>query len=268
MKTAGARAVVTGASSGIGKATALALARRGAHLALAARSADALERTADACRELGVSAVAIPTDVSDREACERLAREAAEAIGPIDIVVNNAGFAIFDTIAEARAEDVEAMIRTNYLGAFYCTRAFLPSMIERRSGSIVNVGSIAGLMGYERMGAYCASKFAMTGFTEALRNETKRFGIEVSLVCPGTTDTPFFEIAERGRMPGASRLLLAISPERVAGSIVRAIESGGRYRRIVPFTASVYIRFKELFPRSAHAMMRGVSRVIEGRRSR
>jgi len=135
-------------------------------------------------------------------------------------------------------------------------------MIERRSGSIVNVASIAGLMGYAGMGGYCATKFAIVGFTEALRDEVIGRGVRVSLVCPGTTDTSFFVKAERGKMPGASRLILAIKPERVAKAI-RAAAEDGRYRRILPLAAALYMRLKELSPRTAHFFMRRVSALLE-----
>jgi len=132
-------------------------------------------------------------------------------------------------------------------------------MLARGHGTIVNVASIAGIMGYARMGGYCATKFAIIGFTEALRDEVLGRGVRVALVCPGTTNTDFFVKAERGKMPGASRLILAVSPERVARAICAAAEDG-RYRRIVPFAAAAYMRFKELLPRTAHFFMRVVSR--------
>jgi len=128
--------------------------------------------------------------------------------------------------------------------------------------SIVNVSSIAGIMGYARMGGYCATKFAIIGFSEALRDEVLGRGVRVALVCPGTTDTEFFVKAERGKMPGASRLILAVKPERVARAIAAAAEDG-KYRRILPPFAALYMRLKELFPRLAHFLMRRVSALME-----
>ncbi|HEY0590889.1 MAG TPA: SDR family NAD(P)-dependent oxidoreductase, partial [Thermoanaerobaculia bacterium] len=194
--------------------------------------------------------------------CVRLAAAARARFGPVDVLVNNAGFAIFDSVAEAKPDDVERMMATNYLGAVWCIQAVLPSMLERGAGVIVNVGSIAGLMGYARMGAYCASKFAITGMTEALRAEVEDRGVAVSLVAPATTETDFFVTAERGKMPGASRMILAIPPERVARAIVRAIETGRR-RTILPFAAAFFLRFKEILPGPAHFLMSRVSRRIE-----
>ncbi len=236
------------------------LARRGANLVLAARRAETLERVAADCRASGVECRVVPTDVRRHEECVRL----IESAGTVDILVNNAGFAIFDAIESANPAELEDMMQTNYFGAVYCTQAVLPSMLARRFGTIVNVASICGIMGYARMGGYCATKFAMIGFTEALRDEVLGRGVRVAMVCPGTTDTEFFLKAERGKMPAASRLLLAVKPERVARAVCDAAEDG-RYRRILPVMAKAYMRFKELMPRAAHLLMRQVSGMLEKR---
>src|SRR5687768_12215715 len=118
------------------------------------------------------------------------------------------------------------MMDTNYFGTVNCTQAVLPQMLARGEGTIVNVASIAGIMGYARMGGYCATKFAIIGMTEALRDEVMDKGVRVALVCPGTTETEFFVKAERGKMPGASRLILASPAERVARAICDAAEDG------------------------------------------
>ena len=254
----GKTVVITGASSGIGRATALEFARRGANLVIGARRGELLEEVAQRCRELGVSCTAVVTDVSKRVECERLIDRA----GNVDILVNNAGFATYDSVAEARPEDLESMMQTNFFGAVWCTQAALPGMVARGDGSVVNVASITGLMGYARMGGYCATKFAMIGSTEALRDEVMGRGVRVAMVCPATTDTEFFVKAERGKMPAASRLILSMKSERVARAICDSAEDG-RYRRILPFTAALFIRLKEMFPRFAHVLMRRVSRLLE-----
>ena len=207
-----------------------------------------------------MNATAIGTDVTKRADCVALIAKA----GNVDVLVNNAGFATFDTIESAQAEDFEAMMNTNYLGTVHCTQAVLPQMLTRQRGAIVIVSSIAGLMGYARMGGYCATKFALVGFAEALRDEVMSRGLQVALVCPGTTDTEFFVKAERGKIPGASRLIITLSPERVARAICDSAEDG-RYRRIVPFGAAAFMRLKEFFPRLAHALFRRVSSVMERR---
>ena len=260
MKIKGKTVVITGASSGIGRAAAIEFARRGANVVLAARRTAQLDEAAVACRRFGVTAIAIGTDVTKRADCVALIAKA----GNVDVLVNNAGFATFDTIESAKPEDFEAMMNTNYLGTVHCTQAVLPQMLTRRHGAIVIVSSIAGLMGYAGMGAYCATKFALVGFAEALRDEVMGRGLQVALVCPGTTDTDFFVKAERGKIPGASRLIPTLSPERVARAICDSAVDG-RYRRIVPFGSAAFMRLKEFFPRLAHALFRRVSSVMERR---
>ena len=260
MDLKGKRVVVTGASSGIGRATAIECARRGANVVVAARRAERLEETAGECRKLGVNADVAVTDVRDPSQCTRLINVA----GQVDVLVNIAGFAIFDPVATAKLDELRDMMETNYFGAVHCIQAVLPQMLERRSGTIVNVASIAGLMGYAGMAGYCATKFALVGFTEALRDEVIKRGVRVALVCPATTDTEFFVKAERGKMPAASRLMLAISAERVARAICNSAEKGS-YRRTLPLLASMFLRFKEVSPRLAHAVFRVVSRGLEPR---
>jgi short-subunit dehydrogenase len=258
MELRGKTVVITGASSGIGAATALECARRGANLVIAARRAERLENVAQKCRANGVQCTVVVADVTRREDCERI----VAAVPRVDILVNNAGFAIFDAIEEADPGDLESMMQTNYFGTLWCTQAVLPQMLARGEGTIVNVSSIAGIMGYARMGGYCATKFAMIGMTEALRDEVAGRGVRVAMVCPGTTETEFFVKAQRGKIPKASRLLLAVPPERVARAIAAAAEDG-RYRRILPFGALLFLRMKELFPRVAHFLMRRVSALLE-----
>lgn len=260
MELRGKNIVITGASSGIGRATALEMARRGANVVLAARRADRLEEVAAACRALGAKATSVATDVTKRDDCRRL----IEAAGTVDVLINNAGFAVFDPIASADASVLHEMMDTNYFGAVHCTQAVLPQMLARKGGTIINVASITGLMGFARMGGYCATKFAVVGFTEALRAEVTREGVRVALVCPGTTDTEFFDRAEAAKMPGASKLMPAVKPERVARAVCNAAEDG-RYRRILPGLARVYMRFKEFAPATAHFLFRHTSKLLERR---
>jgi short-subunit dehydrogenase len=262
MDPKGRTAIVTGASSGIGATTAIALARAGCRVAVAARRQDRIDEIAKTCREAGVEAIAVRTDVTIREDCFELVRRTTAELGPPDILVNNAGFAVFDTIADANPDDIRSMLDTNYLGAVNCTQAVLPAMLERRQGTIVNVASIVGIMGFAGMGAYCATKFALVGFSEALRSEVIARGVRVSLVCPGTTDTEFFDTALREKSPAAERLILAVPPERVTRAVMRAVR-GGSARIIVPWPAAIYMRFKEIMPGPAHFFMRKVSELLD-----
>lgn len=252
--------VITGASSGIGRATALEMARRGANVVLAARRGERLEEVAAECRRHGVTALSVATDVTSPEDCRRL----IDSAGTVDVLVNNAGFALFAAAAEADVDGLREMMDTNYFGTVHCTQAVLPRMLARGEGTIVNVASIAGLMGFARMSGYCATKFALVGYTEALRTEVIGSGVKVALVCPGTTDTEFFVKAEKGKMPGASRLMPAVAAERVARAVCDAAEDG-RYRRILPLLAATYMRMKEVFPRFAHALFRRASALLERR---
>jgi len=258
MSLRGKNVVITGASSGIGRATAIEMARRGADVVLGARRRELLDEVAAACRAHGVNATAIVADVTKPDDCARL------CAGNVDVLVNNAGFAIFDAIAEAKLDELRSMMETNYFGAVHCTQAVLPGMLARGNGAIVNVASITGIMGFARMGGYSATKFAMIGMTEALRDEVLGRGVRVAMVCPGTTETEFFVKAERGKMPAASRLILAVKPERVARAVCAAAEDG-KYRRIIPPFAAIYMRLKEVFPRVAHFFMRRVSGAMEKR---
>ncbi|HUR82361.1 MAG TPA: SDR family NAD(P)-dependent oxidoreductase [Thermoanaerobaculia bacterium] len=258
MNWKGKNVVITGASSGIGRATALEMARRSANVVLAARRTERLEEVAAQCRALGVNAIAVTADVTKPEDCGRL----IETAGEVDVLVNNAGFAVFGAITGADPDVLREMMDTNYFGTVNCTRAVLPQMLARRRGTIVNVGSITGLMGFARMSGYCATKFAVTGFTEAVRSEVMGSGVKVALVCPGTTESEFFVKAEKGKMPGASRLMPAVKPERVARAVCDAAEDGS-YRRILPALAAIYMRTKEFFPRIAHSMFRRVSALME-----
>ena len=189
MKLQGRVALVTGGSRGIGRATALALAREGAAVAVAARSAEALDDTARLVREANGRALALLADITQRDDVARLVASVAEQLGPIDILVNNAGIARFAPVLEAKVEDWQAMFEVNLLGPLLCTQAVLPSMIARRRGWIINISSAAGIKGYVEQSGYCASKHALLGFAKVLALETQRHGIRVHTLCPGAVDT-------------------------------------------------------------------------------
>lgn len=266
MRLKGRTAIITGASSGIGRATAIELARNGCNVAIAARRADRLADTAAECRAFPVDVLVRRTDVTSREDCFGLVEEVENQFGPVDILINNAGFALLDHIENASEEDVRRMFETNVFGTLHCIQAQLPHMLARREGVILNVSSITGLMGYAGMGTYGATKFAVTGMSEALRDEVIDRGVKVLLVCPGTTESEFFLYAERSKIPAASRLVRPLEPEQVARAICRAIEAE-RYRTIMPLPALLLTRFKELAPRSAHWLTRKVSALLERRTS-
>ncbi len=189
MKLSGRVALVTGGSRGIGRATAIALAREGARVAVAARSMDGLDETVLQVSKAGGRALAIPADVTSRDDVQFMAAAAAEHLGPIDILVNNAGIARFAPVLEAKPEDWQAMFAVNLIAPLLCTQAVLPSMIERGRGWIINISSAAGIKGYVEQSGYCASKHGLLGFAKVLALETQRHGIRVHTICPGAVDT-------------------------------------------------------------------------------
>jgi 3-oxoacyl-[acyl-carrier protein] reductase len=204
-------AVVTGAGRGIGRAIAIELGKLGANVVLAARSRTELEDTA---RVIGAQASVIPTDVRKKEELERLFEQTAAAIGPVDILVNAAGLGIFGPVVDFKDEDFEILIETNLRGIFFTSRFVLPSMIERKRGQIINIASIAGKVGSANRAVYCASKFGVIGFTESIAEEVRQYGIRVSVICPGSTDTRFSPSETSGK--ARERML---RPEDIAHAV-------------------------------------------------
>ncbi len=210
-------AVVTGASSGIGRATALALARQGANLTLAARTAGPLEQVACEVRNLGREALAIPTDVSSQEQVDRLIAATLERWGRVDILVANAGIYLHRRVAELTAADVEQSMAVNFYGVLYAILAVLPGMLARHAGHIVIVNSIDGKKGIPTDAPYVTSKFALAGLADVMRQELVGTGVHLASIYPGRVDTPM--IANL-RVP---RVQPPLSSDSVARSIVRAI---------------------------------------------
>jgi len=181
-------AVVTGAGRGIGRAIAIELGKLGAKVALSARSRSELEETG---RLAGPGASVIPTDVRNKEHLQSLFEQVTSTLGPIDILVNAAGLGIFGPVVDFKDDDFEILINTNLRGIFFACRFVLPSMIERKTGHIINIASIAGKVGSANRAVYCASKFGVVGFTESIAEEVRQYGIRATVICPGSTDTQF-----------------------------------------------------------------------------
>jgi short-subunit dehydrogenase len=229
---AGKVVILTGASQGIGKALALALAPQRPRLVLAARDRPALEAAAGACRALGAEALVVTCDVSDEASCRALVAEAGERFSGVDVLVNNAGMGML-----ARFEDVtdlsqyERLMRVNYLGSVYPTFYALPHL-KRSRGQIVAISSLAGLCGVPFRSAYAASKHAQFGFFDSLRIELRESGVSVSVIAPY-----FVQSEIRKRSPGPDGRTVEASPiregeimsaEECARKIVRAMEKRQR----------------------------------------
>jgi short-subunit dehydrogenase len=201
-------AIVTGASSGIGAATARELGRRGATVVLAARRVDALEAQAQAIRATGGQALAIPTDVADPAQVTLLADRTMATFGRVDVLVNNAGANWPRSLASSAPDEVIGLLEVNLLGAMLLTRAVLPDMLERRHGAIISVGSLSGRVAMEPL--YSATKYGLRGFSLALRRQLAGSGVSVSLVSPGKVRTAMTR-HDRARMPEPDLVATTIS---------------------------------------------------------
>jgi short-subunit dehydrogenase len=221
-------AVITGASSGIGRILALRLAERGAHIALVARREAELEAVAGEIRRLcpgGPDPLILPCDVGVAEQVAAAAERAIAGLGTVDLLVNNAGYGHHRRFLDWDLADMERMMRVNYLGALYWTKALLPKMIERGSGWLVFMASVAGKIGTPEEAAYSASKFAMVGLAEALSLEVEDAGVHVLTVCPGVIRTPFFDQEALARMPPVARRSM-VDPEDLVDAILSALARG------------------------------------------
>ena len=189
----GRTALITGASSGIGAATALALARAGASVALGARRADRVASVVQEVRDAGGTALALNLDVTDEGACAAAVERTSAELGGVDVLVNAAGLMLLGPVVGADTEDWRRMMATNVLGLMSMTHAVLPAMLERGSGDVVNLSSVAGRNARKNAGAYNASKFAVGAFSESLRQEVTERGVRVLVVEPGFVATELTE---------------------------------------------------------------------------
>jgi 3-oxoacyl-[acyl-carrier protein] reductase len=185
MKLSGKVALITGAGRGIGLAIAEKFAAEGAKVALVARHSDQLNSAMKKISNAGGKSCAIPADITDESQVIRMIQNTESELGQIDILVNNAGTMTLRPIVDTSVEEWNKIMDTNLLGVFLCSKYVLPSMMERKTGRIINIGSMAGRRGYPAQGAYCCSKHGLYGFSKVLAIECQQYGIKVNMVSPG-----------------------------------------------------------------------------------
>jgi uncharacterized protein len=229
MNVSGRAIVVTGASRGIGRATAQALARAGGRTALLARSPE-IEQVAAAIVAQGGQARGYVVDLTDAAAVERTAAQVTSDLGAPDIIINNAGAGRWLHVEETPPAEAAAMMAAPYFAAFYVTRAFLPAMLARDQGYIVNVNSPAAWLPWPGAAGYMAARWALRGFTAALRADLRDTGIQVLQVVPGKVSSTYFEHNPHSeeRIPRIAHWIPTLAPEQVAAALVRGIERDRR----------------------------------------
>ncbi|MCI1289986.1 MAG: SDR family oxidoreductase [Lactobacillus sp.] len=239
--------VVTGASSGMGKAIALESARRGAKVVLIARRQVELEKTASQVRDLGGEAVVLPADLSKAEAISTLFQRLVQAVERVDVLVNAAGFGKFDEFVHSDMQTVTDMFQVNVLGLMYLTRLVGRLMIDQKNGQIINFGSIAGKVPTVKSAAYSASKAAVIQFSNVLRLELKPFNVHVMTVNPGPVYTNFFNIADASGKYLQNVEAFVLDPDDIAWEVVHFF--GTKKRELnLPISLALAAKLYNLFP--------------------
>ncbi|MCH7806505.1 MAG: SDR family oxidoreductase [Proteobacteria bacterium] len=262
MKIRGTDAIITGASSGLGRATALKLAKRGANLALVARRRDKLEQVAAEARKFGVKVLVVPADISKEVQVKQAFRKIAQKMGEPDILVNAAGLGIWKAFIETSGDEHRHMMEVNYWGAFYWIRQTLPGMAARSRDSIVNISSAMGKVGLDVTAGYSASKFALTGLSESLHREYSRLGVTVSALHPGSFKTDFWneENIPSAGLPPLIRYAPKLSVDAVARNIIYSIRLNLPVRTL-PFYVGFLTRINGLwFGLASLLLWKGFSR--------
>ena len=244
--------LITGASSGIGKQTAIEFAKLGSNIILVAKTKNKLEQVENQLKQFNVTTLVCPCDVSKKEQVENMSKIVLKKFNSVDILINNAGFAIYGSVFDLSIDEIESQMETNYFGMIYCTKLFLPLMIKQKSGHIVNVASVAASFGLPGIASYCASKFAMLGFSEGLKHELSGTGVGITVVSPIMVKTEFFDHPSFEKMPKYSPT--SLNPKTVAKAIVKAANSS-RLEIITPSVVRVAVWLKHTFPYFINPLM-------------
>jgi uncharacterized protein len=240
--------LVTGASSGIGRQVSLDFSGHGAQsIILVARSRSKLEDLEKTIsRKFNIKTIIYPCDVSKKSEVEQMGKEILDKCGHVDILVNNAGFGLYGKVQNQSIEQIESVTFTNYLGVVYCTKVFLDSMIARKSGHIVNLASVAASFGVAGLSAYCASKYAVLGFSESLSQELHGTGVGLTVVSPMGVKTNFFNNSSfGGRIPYYNGFMLKTN---TVSNAVLAAANSHRLEIIVPFYMRAGVWLKHTIP--------------------
>jgi uncharacterized protein len=254
--------LVSGASSGIGEATAKRYGASGAHVLLLARNADRLDRVAESIRRDGGAATPYVIDLADADALAETGARIKREHGTPDTLINNAGAGRWLPLVDTTAKDALAMIEVPYLGAFNLTRAFLPEMIARRSGALAYITSPAAYLAWPKASAYIAARRAVAGLADSLRSELKARGISVTLVVLGAVETPYWQHnpGSRENMPQTDpRLVPVLTPEQAAEAIVDGAEAG-KPLVVKPAIYRMLFVLNALFPRLVASRLRRAMR--------
>ena len=238
--------VITGASSGIGEAAAEQFAKRGANLVLVARRKEKLEQVEQKLSKYSIKTLIQVCDVSDKQQVKQMSEKVIETFSKIDILVNNAGFVIYGKVEELSIEDIESQMKTNYFGTINCTKHFLPYFLKQNSGHMINVASVGGSFGVPGIASYCATKFAMLGFSEGLHHELHGTNVGVTVVSPIMVRTSLFDHPSFKNF-AKHATGISLSADTVANAIIKASDSS-KLEIVVPSYVRIGIWFKQTFP--------------------
>jgi len=220
MKLQNKIAVITGAGKGIGKATAELFLKEGAKVVLTSRNISDLEQIIANNESKKDNISVIAGDISKEETIQKIIDETIAKYGRVDVLVNNAGFGIFDNMVDSKSDDFDAVFNTNVRSLYLITKGFLPHMIKEQSGTIINIASMAGKQGFATGSIYCASKHAVMGLSRALMLEVRQYNIRVCAVCPGSVATDFFRTESQTTL--SSKKETVLQAEEIAETILLA----------------------------------------------